>query len=559
MADLLAFASCTFAVAALSGPLGKYMKKVLDGEIPDFLKPLEKAVFSFAGINPRKEMDWKQYSVSMLVFNILGMVVLFLILFYQGMLPLNPRSFPGFSFDLAVNTAISFATNTNWQAYAGESAASYFTQMAGLAVQNFLSAATGICIAFALMRGMARSNGLLGNFWADLARSVLYVLLPLSIIASIFFVGSGVIQNFNNYPTATTLEGASQTIAMGPVASQEAIKVIGTNGGGFFNAGSAHPYENPTPLTNALQVILMLLIPFALVRAYGKIIGDDRQGIAILAVMVFFIVGAFAMGFYFESIARSSTIGGYAGASMEGIETRFGPGQSMMYAIAATGTSAGSVDSVEGSFTPIGGLAPLSLILLGEVAPGGVGSGMYTMIPFVIIAVFIAGLMVGRTPEYLGKKIDVVDMRSSAVIVIFPAILVLAFSGIAVLMPEGLAGLANAGPHAISTITYAFASMANNNGSAFGGLDVNTPFYNYLGAAAMLAGRFIPALAALALAGSMAKKKIWKSNEVLPTHDWFFVLWLIGVIVILGVISFLPALALGPIIEHMIMAAGGMA
>jgi K+-transporting ATPase ATPase A chain len=488
---------------------------------------------------------------------------------FQQYLPLNPQHYAGFTWDLAVNTAVSFVTNTNWQAYSGEALASYFTQMAGLAVQNFLSAATGLCLAIALIRGITRqSSRTLGNFWADMARGTLYVLLPIALIAALLLISQGVIQNFNDYVPVSLLEPymtadggniTEQVLPMGPVASQEAIKELGTNGGGFFNANAAHPFENPTPWTNVLEILLILVIPFSLTYTFGHMARATKQGWAIFIAMMFFLVTAYAFGYYFEvkgNTLLSNT--GINGSYLEGKEIRFGVGGSLMYATATTATSTGAVNSMHDSMTPLGGMTPLVLILLGEVCPGGVGSGLYTMLPYALMAIFVAGLMVGRTPEYLGKKIEALDMRCSVIIVLIPPIIVLLFSGIAILLPEGTSSIFNQGPHGVSEVLYAFASMANNNGSAFGGLAANTLFYNLVGALVMFAGRFIPAIAALVLAGSLAEKKVYQSPDVLKTNSITFILWLIMVIVLVDSVSFLPALALGPIVEHLIMLHGGV-
>ncbi len=551
-------------------PLGTYMTNVFQNKrtlLSPILIPLENLIYKAAGIKQDEEMDWKDYAKALLLFNFLGLIVLFLILLLQGMLPLNPQGFPGFPFDLAFNTAVSFVTNTNWQAYNGESAASYLTQMSGLVVQNFLSAATGLCIAIALIRGFIRHTcQTIGNFWQDMTKSVLYILLPISIIAALLLVSQGVIQNFDPYTNSSLLQpiqtpdGQSinnQMIPMGPIASQEAIKEFGTNGGGFFNANSAHPFENPTPLTNFLEILLILLIPFSLTYTFGRFAGNTRQGWALYAaIMILFIVFLGVM-YWSEYNGNPLVQPGANGSYMEGKEVRFGIGSTVLFAVSTTATSTGAVNAMHDSLTPIGGMVPMLLILLSEDVPGGVGSGLYTIIAFAIIAVFIAGLMIGRTPEYLGKKIEVFEMWTSVLIVLTSGVLVLIFVAVALVTYAGISSILNPGPHGLSEVLYAFASVANNNGSAFAGLNANTLFYNLLTAIAMLVGRFVPAIAALAMAGSLAKKKyIPPSIGTLPTHQTSFVLWLAVVILIVGALTFFPALSLGPIVEHMIMHAG---
>ncbi len=552
-------------------PLGTYMTNVYQGKpalLNPVLLPLENLIYKAANVKHDEEMDWKDYAKALLLFNFLGLIVLFLILLLQGILPLNPQGFPGFPLPLAVNTAVSFVTNTNWQAYSGESAASYLTQMSGLAVQNFLSAATGLCIAIALIRGFTRhTSQTIGNFWQDMTKSVLYILLPISIIAALLLVSQGVIQNFDPYTNSSLVQPfqtpdgqrtTNQMLPMGPVASQEAIKEFGTNGGGFFNANSAHPFENPTPLTNFLEILLILLIPFSLTYTFGRFAGNTRQGWALFTtIMMLFII-------FFGVIHWSEYNGnplvqklGVNGSYMEGKEVRFGIGGSVLFAVSTTATSSGAVNTMHDSLTPIGGMVTMLLILLGEVVPGGVGSGLYTILAFAIIAVFIAGLMIGRTPEYLGKKIEVFEMWMSVLIVLTSGILVLIFVAVALVTYAGVSSILNPGPHGLSEVLYAFASVANNNGSVFAGLNANTLFYNLVTAIAMLIGRFVPAVAALAMAGSLAKKKyIPPGIGTLPTHQITFVLWLAVVILIVGALTFFPALSLGPIVEHMIMNAG---
>lgn len=552
-------------------PLGTYMTNVYQGKrtfLSPVLVPLENLVYKAAGIKQDEEMDWEDYTKALLLFNGLGLIGLFLLLLLQGMLPLNPQRFPGFSLDLAFNTAVSFITNTNWQAYSGESTASYLTQTSGLAVQNFLSAATGMCIAIALIRGFTKhTSRTIGNFWQDMTKSVLYILLPIAIIAALLLVSQGVIQNFDPYTNSSLLQSFqipdgrsinNQTLPMGPVASQEAIKEFGTNGGGFFNANSAHPFENPTPLTNFLEILLILLIPFSLTYTFGRFVGNTRQGWALFTTMMMLFI-VFLGGMYWSEYNGNPLVQklGVNGSYMEGKEVRFGISGSVIFAVSTTATSSGAVNTMHDSLTPIGGMVSNLLILLGEVIPGGVGSGLYTILAFAIIAVFIAGLMIGRTPEYLGKKVEVFEMWMSVLIVLTSGILVLLFVAVALVTYAGISSILNPGPHGLSEVLYAFASASNNNGSAFAGLNANTLFYNLLTAFAMLIGRFIPAIAALAMAGSLAKKKyIPPGIGTLPTHQITFVLWLAVVILIVGALTFFPALSLGPIVEHMIMHAG---
>ena len=552
-------------------PLGTYMTNVFQNKrtlLSPILMPIEDLIYKVAGVKHDEEMDWKDYAKALLLFNGLGIIVLFLILLLQEMLPLNPQGFPGFPLDLAFNTAVSFVTNTNWQAYSGESAASYLTQMSGLAVQNFLSAATGLCIAIALIRGFTRhTSQTIGNFWQDMTKSVLYILLPIAIIAALLLVSQGVIQNFDPYANSSlvqpiqTSDGqniSNQMIPMGPIASQEAIKELGTNGGGPFNANSAHPFENPSPLTNFLEILLILIIPFSLTYTFGRFTGNTRQGWALFAAMMMLFIIFLGVMYWSEHTGNPLVQKlGINGSYMEGKEVRFGIGGTVLFAVSTTATSTGAVNAMHDSLTPIGGMVTMMLILLSEDIPGGVGSGLYTILAFAIIAVFIAGLMIGRTPEYLGKKIEVFEMWTSVLIVLTSGILVLIFSAVALVISAGVSSIFNPGPHGLSEILYAFASASNNNGSAFAGLSANTLFYNLTTAIAMLIGRFVPAIAALAMAGSLAKKKyIPPSIGTLPTHQITFVLWLAVVILIVGALTFFPALSLGPIVEHMIMHGG---
>jgi potassium-transporting ATPase potassium-binding subunit len=573
---------------ALVKPFGSFMAKVYQGErtfLTSALVPFENVIYRICGVNKDEEMDWKRYAIGLLLFNIVCGVTLFAMLMLQGILPLNAQKFPAFSWHLALNTAISFTTNTNWQNYSGESAASYFTQMFGFAVHNFASAATGMVVAIVLIRGFVRRKvSAIGNFWVDLTRSTLYILLPLSLVFAVFLVSQGVIQNLGAYktialvqpetydkpklddkgnplkdakgnPVTESVTAKEVTIPMGPVASQEAIKELGTNGGGFFNANSAHPYENPTPLSNMAEIFLILLISGALTYTFGSMAGNTRQGWALLAVMLAILV--FAMGIlnWAESSGNPLVAKlGVAGINMEGKEVRFGLAGSSLFTVSTTGTSCGAVNTMHDSLTPIGGMMPLSLILLSEVIFGGVGTGLYTMLAFVVIAVFVAGLMIGRTPELLGKKIEVREMWMSIITVLTSGILILIFSAAAMLVPSAVASMSNPGAHGLSEVFYAFASMSNNNGSAFAGLNGNTVFYNVTGAVCMFIGRFAPIVASLAMAGGLAGKKyVPPSLGTLPTDKVPFVLWLTLVILIVGALTFFPALALGPIVEHLQM------
>ncbi|AAR35853.1 potassium-transporting ATPase subunit KdpA [Geobacter sulfurreducens] len=573
---------------AMVKPLGTFMARVFQGErtiLSPVLAPAESLLYGVCGVNSEEEMDWKRYARAMVLFNLVIFATLFAMLMLQHLLPLNPQKFPAFSWQLALNTAVSFTTNTNWQAYAGEQAASYFTQMVGLTVHNFVSAATGIAVAIAVIRGFARrTTSALGNFWVDLTRATLYILVPISLIAALVLVSQGVIQNFSAYqavslvqpvtydtpkrdgtgspvkdptgnPVTERVTAKEVTIPMGPVASQEAIKELGTNGGGFFNANSAHPFENPTPLSNMLEILLILLIPFSLTYTFGAMVGNTRQGWTLLGVMLLILLASFAVLQGVESGGNPLvTKLGVHGANMEGKDTRFGLAGSSLFTVATTGTSCGAVNTMHDSLTPIGGMIPMSLMLLGELVPGGVGSGLYTMLAFAVIAVFVSGLMIGRTPEYLGKKIEVREMWMSVVTVLAAGVMVLILSGIAMISPSAVAAMANPGAHGLSEVLYAFASMANNNGSAFAGLSANTTFYNILGALAMIVGRFAPAVAVLAMAGSLAEKKyVPPSLGTLPTDKVPFALWLTLVILIVGALTFFPALSLGPIVEHLTM------
>ena len=565
-ADLIQVLVLLGCLLVLVKPFGRYMAKVYQGErtmMTPVLRPCENLLYRLCGVNLEEEMNWRRYTLAMLLFNLAGGAALFAILLLQGILPLNPQQQPAFSWHLALNTAISFMTNTNWQNYSGEQAASYFTQMFGCAVHNFVSAATGMVIAIALIRGLVRRrSAVIGNFWVDLTRSVLYILLPLSLVFAIFLVSQGVIQNFAPYRTVPLLQATATTdvaiIPMGPVASQEAIKELGTNGGGFFNANSAHPFENPTPLSNMVEILLILLISGGFTYTFGLMVGNPRQGWALLAVML--VVLVLALGILYRAEQGGNPLVaelGVHGSNMEGKEVRFGLAGSSLFTVATTGTSCGAVNTMHDSLTPVGGMIPLSLILLSEVIFGGVGTGLYTMLAFVMIAVFVAGLMIGRTPEFLGKKIEVREMWMAIITVLTSGVLVLIFSALALTVPSAVTSLGNSGAHGLTEVLYAYASMANNNGSAFAGLNGNTVFYNLTGALCMLIGRFAPIVAALAMAGSLAGKKyVPPGLGTLPTDKAPFALWLTLVILIVGALTFFPALSLGPIAEHLAMTGG---
>jgi K+-transporting ATPase ATPase A chain len=551
-------------VAALVKPLGLFMARVFSGErtfLSPVLGPVERGFYAAAGVDQKTEQGWVAYTLSMLAFSMAGFAALYAILRLQFYLPLNPQGFAGMAPDLAFNTAVSFVTNTNWQSYGGETTLSHFSQMAGLTVQNFVSAAAGIAMALALTRAFARSAAqTVGNFWVDLTRATLYVLLPLAIIVAIAFVAVGLPQTLDASVTATTVEGAQQTIALGPVASQEAIKQLGTNGGGFFNVNAAHPLENPTALSNYLNIVAMLSITSALVYAFGQMVGDRRQGWAFLAVTgIMLVVGVGAVYWAETSGNPILTALGVDPAlgNMEGKEVRFGQAMTAAYAAITTGISDGGVNGMHGSFTGLGGLVPMFLIQLGEVLPGGVGSGLYGMLVFAILTVFVAGLMVGRTPELLGKKIESREMKYAMLAVLILPLAILGFSAVSAMLPFAVASIGTGGPHGLSEILYGYTSAAGNNGSAFGGLTANTPWYNTTLGIAMLLGRFAYVVPVLAIAGSLAAKtRGTASAGTFPTHTPLFVGLLIGIILILGGLQFFPALALGPIVEHFAMLSG---
>lgn len=555
-----------FAVLLLCiKPVGVYMARLFQGEIR-FLHPIEKLIYRLCGTSPEKEMDWIEYTIAMLVFSFISLLMTYAIERLQQWLPWNPQHLPAVAPDLAWNTAASFTTNTNWQAYVPETTMSYFTQMVALAYHNFLSAAVGIAVAIALVRGIARGGTkLIGNFWVDTTRACLYLLLPLCTAYAVFLVGQGVVQNLHPYTTVHTIEHSTQIIAQGPVASQEAVKMLGTNGGGFFNANSAHPFENPTPLSNFTEMLSIFLISAGLTVTLGRVTGSRGHGWAVFACMALLFVAGFLATYHYEAQPNRSLHGVdqhasalQAGGNMEGKETRFGISQSALFATATTDASCGAISSWHDSFSPLGGLVPLANIMLGEIVFGGVGSGLYGILVYVVLAVFIAGLMVGRTPEYLGKKIEAYDVKMAMLYVLIFPVLILTFSAITVLAPKmGLSSLANHGPHGLSEILYAFTSAAGNNGSAFAGLNANTPWYNLSLGFTMLAGRFLMMVPMLALAGNLAQKKhVPPSSGTFPVNTPLFTVLLTGVILIVGALTFFPALSLGPILEHLLLQQG---
>jgi K+-transporting ATPase ATPase A chain len=564
LAGWLAIALVLGAVLVCAWPLGLYMARVFQGEkvfASPVLLPVERALYRAAGLKPRDEQTWLGFTLAMLTFNGLGFLLLFALMRLQGWLPLNPQGFAAVPPDLAFNTAMSFVTNTNWQAYAGETTMSHLVQMAGFTVQNFLSAATGIALALAVTRAFARGSvATLGNFWVDVTRATLYVLLPMSIVVAIAYALSGVPQTLLGSVEATTLEGAKQTISLGPIASQEAIKQLGTNGGGFFNANAAHPFENPSQWSNVLSIWSMLLISTALTVTFGTLVGDRRQGVALLMAMYALLIVATGIVYWAETAGNPLLVqaGVDAGSgNMEGKELRFGQALTALYVAATTGLSCGAVNAMHGSLMPIGGLVPLFLIQLGEILPGGVGSGLYGMLVIAILTVFIAGLMVGRTPEYLGKKIEAREMKLAMLALLILPLVILGFSSAAALLPKALESLGNAGPRGLTEVLYAYSSAAGNNGSAFAGLSANTPWYNTTLGIAMLLGRFAYVVPVMAIAGALAaKKRVPASAGTFPTHGGLFVGLLIGVILILGGLQYFPALALGPVVEHVLMHAG---
>jgi len=555
-------------IFAITKPLGTYMFRVFEGDkqpLPRLFGAIERLIYRLCGVDPEEQQDWKQYTFAVLVFSLFTLLITYGIQRLQQFLPLNPQNFGPVAPDLAFNTAVSFTTNTNWQAYTGESTMSYLTQMAGLAWHNFMSAAVGIGIALALARGItyrlqAGAAKNLGNFWVDLVRATVYILLPISIPVALLLVSQGVVQNFSSYVEITTLEGAKQTIAMGPVASQEIIKELGTNGGGFFNANSAHPFESATPLTNLIEMLLIFCIPAALTYTYGRMARDQKQGWVLFSAMaVIFMVGV-SVAYYSEAqgnpIMRGMTVDQGAG-NWEGKEMRFGIANSALFATVTTATSCGAVNSMHDSFTALGGLVPLANIQLGELVFGGVGAGLYAILIYVILSVFIAGLMVGRTPEYLGKKIESREVKLSMLYVLIFPLIILYYAGWSLIAPYGVSSLNNAGPHGLSEIFYAYSSAAGNNGSAFAGLNANTLWFNVSLGLTMLAGRFLMIVPAMAVAGSLVgKKSVPESLGTFPTNGWLFVVLLVGVIIIVGALTFFPALSLGPIVEQFLAQAG---
>ncbi|MDX3927792.1 MAG: potassium-transporting ATPase subunit KdpA [Shinella sp.] len=549
-------------VVLLVKPLGGYMTRVFSGErtlLSPLLGPVERGLYAIAGTSDREEQHWTSYAAGMLFFNLAGFLLLYLLQRAQGALPFNPAGMPAVGPELAFNTAASFMTNTNWQNYGGESTMSYLTQMAGLTVQNFVSAATGIAIAVALIRGFARASGkTIGNFWVDMTRATLYVLLPLCIVLTLVYVYLGIPQTLGAYVGATTLEGAQQTIALGPAASQIAIKMLGTNGGGFFNANAAHPFENPDAISNLIQMVSIFAIGAALTNVFGRMVGNQRQGWAILATMGVLFVAGVAVCYWAEAAGNPLVHAfGLEGGNMEGKEVRFGIALSSLFAVVTTAASCGAVNAMHGSFTALGGLIPLINMELGEVIVGGVGAGFYGILLFVVLAIFVAGLMVGRTPEYLGKKIEAKEVKMAVLAILCLPGAMLIFTAIAVILPTGVASIGNPGPHGFSEILYAYTSGAANNGSAFGGLTGNTPWYNITIGLAMLIGRFLVIIPALAIAGSLvAKKTVPASAGTFPTDGTLFVGLLVGVILIVGGLTFFPALAVGPIVEHLAMLRG---
>ena len=563
-----------FVLLLLVKPLGSYMAHVYEGErtfLTPVIRPIERLIYRIVGLRAEEEMDWKTYAVAMLLFNLVGLLLLYGLQRIQSALPLNPQDLVAVRPDTAFDTAVSFVTNTNWQSYSGETTMSYLVQMLGLTVQNFLSAATGMAILIALVRGFVRHSGnTIGNFWTDMTRGILYILLPLAFVLALALVSQGVVQTFHHSQQVSLLQSTQdasgqtiteQTLALGPAASQVAIKQLGTNGGGFFNVNSAHPFENSTPFSNFLEMLAILLIPASLCYTFGKMVGDTRKGWAILAAMTIIFVALLSVTVWAEqsgnpavtSLGVDQTASNLqSGGNMEGKEVRFGIANSALWATATTSASNGSVNSMHDSFTPLGGLAPMWLMQLGEVVYGGVGSGLYGMLAFVIIAVFVAGLMIGRTPEYLGKKIESYEMKMASLMVLIPVLVVLFGTAISVLIPAGKAAVYNPGAHGFSEVLYAFSSAGNNNGSAFAGIGANTPYYNTILAFAMLLGRYWLAIPALAIAGSLVRKKsVPISSGTLPTHTPLFIGWLIAVVIIVGALSFLPALSLGPLVEHL--------
>lgn len=556
------FAFCLIIVA-LTPVIGGYMTRVFAGErtfLSPILRPVELTLYRLGGVDEKQEQHWLTYTVAMLLFHVGGFILLYALIRLQGVLPFNPAGQSAVAPDLTFNTVVSFITNTNWQNYGGENTMSYLVQMLGLTHQNFLSAATGIALALALIRGFARTSmQTVGNFWVDITRCTLYVLLPICVLFTLFLVWQGIPQTLGPYIEATTLEGAKQTIAIGPVASQVAIKMLGTNGGGFFNANAAHPFENPTALSNFVQMLSIFVLGAAMTNVFGRMVGNERQGWAILAAMGFLFIAGVVVCYWAE--ANGTTLLqslGLTGGNMEGKEVRFGIVASALFAVVTTAASCGAVNAMHDAFTALGGMIPLINMELGEIVVGGVGAGLYGMLLFVIVTVFVAGLMVGRTPEYVGKKIEAREVKMAMLAILILPLMMLGWTAIAVVYEPAVASMGNAGPHGFSEVLYAFTSQAANNGSAFAGLTGNTPFYNLAGAVAMFIGRFWMIVPAMAIAGSLAAKKtVAASSGTFPTTGGLFVGLLVGVILIVGGLTFFPALALGPIAEHLAMLAGG--
>jgi K+-transporting ATPase ATPase A chain len=549
-------------IVAITPVLGAYMTRVFNGErtfLSPVLRPVEAVLYGIGGVDEKREQSWLIYTVSMLFFHVGGFLILYGLMRFQAVLPFNPAEQSAVAPDLSFNTAVSFITNTNWQNYGGESTLSYLVQMLGLTHQNFLSAATGIVLALALIRGFARASAkTVGNFWVDITRCTLYILMPICVVAALFLVWQGMPQTLGPYVDATTLEGAKQTIAVGPVASQIAIKMLGTNGGGFFNANAAHPFENPTALSNFVQIILIFALGASLTNVFGRMVGNQRQGWAILAVMgVLFIAGVTVCYWAEANGTTALNTLGLTGGNMEGKEVRFGIVASALFAVITTAASCGAVNAMHDSFTALGGMIPLINIQLGEIIVGGVGAGMYGMLLFIIISIFVAGLMVGRTPEYVGKKIEAKEVKMAILAILVLPLMYLGWTAVAVVYPPAVASIANAGPHGFTEVLYAYTSQTGNNGSAFAGLTGNTPFYNITGAVAMFVGRFFMIIPAMAIAGALAEKKsIAASAGTFPTTGGLFVGLVVGVIMIVGGLTFFPALALGPLVEHLAMTAG---
>ncbi len=550
-------------IVALARPVGGYMTRVFNGErtfLSPVLRPVESVIYGISGVDAKREQHWITYTIAMLLFHVGGFLILYALMRLQHLLPFNPADQAAVPADLAFNTAVSFITNTNWQNYGGEGTMSYLVQMLGLTHQNFLSAATGIALAVALIRGFARTSvNAIGNFWVDVTRCTLYVLLPICVVYTLFLVWQGIPQTLGPYVEATTLEGATQTIAVGPAASQIAIKMLGTNGGGFFNANAAHPFENPTALSNFVQMLSIFVLGAALTNVFGRMVGNERQGWAILAVMGVLFVAGVAATYWAEAHGNDAfTAMGLSGGNMEGKEVRFGIVASSLFAVITTAASCGAVNAMHDSFTALGGMIPLINMQLGEIIIGGVGAGLYGMLIFIIIAMFVAGLMVGRTPEYVGKKIEAREVKLAMLAILILPLMYLGWTAAALVIPSAVASMANAGPHGFSEVLYAYTSQTANNGSAFGGLTGNTPWYNITGAIAMLVGRFWMIIPAMAIAGSLAAKKtVPASAGTFPTTGGLFVGLVVGVILIVGGLTFFPALALGPIVEHLAMRAGG--